>query len=697
MRSLLLIFFVLLYLFPAISQPFDPAKMNEILYGVSYYYEYMPYERLEKDVQMMKDCGINVVRIGESTWSTDEPQEGIFDFSKLDKVLDAMYKDGIKVIVGTPTYAVPQWMAKKYPDIMVTTMLEKQTYGGRQNFDITNPTYLFFAERIVRKMISHIKDHPAVIGYQVDNETKSYQTASDNVKRSFLEYLKRKFKTPENLNKQWNLAYWSHSISDWDDFNITPGWANQAYWLEWNRFQRQIATDFLQWEANIVNEYKKPEQFITQNFDLYWRNDQSSGPNPDVEHFQAAKIFDVAGIDIYHDVQDLLDGMCISFGGDYTRSFKRTNYLVLETQAESRGWSATQYPPYDGQLRQCFYSHLACGANMVSYWPWHSIHNSNEAFWKGILSHDMEPGRLYYEVKQTAAEAKDAGSHLVNLKKNNKVAILYSIDAFNALNLRPFSKKINYADIILQMYNSLYRQNVGVDFIIPESNLFSKYNIIVIPPLYIVTDDVLKQINEYVKNGGHLIMSFRSGFCDENSNIRPIMMPGLLRKACGFYYQEFSNFNTLSLKDNPFHVAPDDNKVSEWMEFLIPEKAKVLAYYDHPSWSKYAAITQNQYGKGTVTYIGTVLSGTLMEKVIYNVLEKANLLNDDQKLYFPLIIKHGTNQYGKTIHYIFNYSGDVKSFDYSYGTGTDLLNHISIKSQSTVQLKAWDVLIVEEN
>ena len=140
----------------------------------------MPYERLETDIQMMKEAGINVVRIAESTWSTHEPQNGVFDFTSVNRVLDAMHKAGIHVIVGTPTYAVPTWMVKEHPDVLAVTKNGQGKYGARQIMDITNPTYLFYAERIIRKLMENVKDHPAIIGYQIDNETKHYDTSGPN-------------------------------------------------------------------------------------------------------------------------------------------------------------------------------------------------------------------------------------------------------------------------------------------------------------------------------------------------------------------------------------------------------------------------------------------------------------------------------------------------------------------------------------
>ena len=188
-KNNLILIFLFLYILC-----FSQYKFDKVLYGVAYYYEYMPYERLDKDVQMMKDCGINVVRIAESTWGVWEPQDGVFDFSKLDRVLDAMNKAGIKVIVGTPTYAIPTWLAKEHPEVLATTPAGKNKYGARQNMDIVNPVFRMYAERIIRKLISHVKDNPAVIGYQADNETKFYNNTGDTVQSMFVRYLEEKFK-----------------------------------------------------------------------------------------------------------------------------------------------------------------------------------------------------------------------------------------------------------------------------------------------------------------------------------------------------------------------------------------------------------------------------------------------------------------------------------------------------------------------
>ncbi|ULT58936.1 beta-galactosidase [Neobacillus drentensis] len=667
--------------------------MKQLLYGVAYYDEYMPYERLEKDIVMMKDAGINVVRIAESTWSTHEPQNGVFDFTSVDRVLNAMHKAGIKVIVGTPTYAIPTWMVKEHPDVLAITQNGPGKYGARQIMDITNPTYLFYAERIIRKLIGHVKDHPAVIGYQTDNETKHYDTAGPNVQVLFVKYMKEKFKTLDTINSVFGLDYWSNRINSWEDFPSVVGTINGSLGAEFARFQRQLVTEFLSWQVSIVNEYKRQDQFVMQNFDFEWRG-YSYGIQPRVDHFEAAKPFDVTGVDIYHPSQDDLTGIEISFGGDVARSTKGTNYLVVETEAQA----FTNWVPYPGQLRLQAFSHLASGANMVAYWHWHSIHNSFETYWKGLLSHDFEPNPVYNEAKTIGRDFVRLSSHLVNLKKNNQVAILVSNESLTAIEWFKFnfSSTKNYNDIVRMMYDELYKMNIGCDFVNPSSDNFEDYEMIIVPALYTAPDSLLERLNEFVRNGGNIVYTFKSGFTDEQVKVRTTHQPGIINEACGVYYNMFVEPKNVSLKDNPFEVSPENNTVETWMELLTPTTAEVLAYYDHPHWGKYAAITENRYGKGMATYIGCIPSKAVMQKVLEQAVKKANLWGADQELAFPLIVKSGINEKGNNVHFYFNYSDLPNGIKYFHKDGVELLTDCTVSIEQTIDIEPWGVLIIEE-
>ncbi|GGG16685.1 beta-galactosidase [Paenibacillus abyssi] len=667
--------------------------MNKLLYGVAYYDEYMPYDRLEKDIQMMKEAGINVVRIAESTWSTHEPQNGVFDFTSVDRVLDAMEQAGIQVIVGTPTYAIPTWMVKQHPDVLAFTKQGQSRYGARQNMDITHPVYLFYAERIIRKLIAHVCDHPAVIGFQVDNETKHYNTEGPNVQTLFVKYMRENYKSLDVINKQFGLDYWSNRINSWEDFPSVIGTINGSLGAEFAKFQRKLVTDFLAWQVSIVKEYKRNDQFVTQNFDFEWRG-YSFGIQPDVDHFAASQAFDVTSVDIYHPSQDQLTGIEISFGGDVARSTKGSNYLVMETEAQA----FANWVPYPGQLRLQAFSHLASGANMVAYWHWHSIHNSFETYWKGLLSHDLEPNPVYEEAKTIGRDFRRLSTQLVDLKKTNRVALLASNESLTALEWfkLPGGAK-NYNDVVRLMYDELYKMNVGCDIVHPGSDNLQDYSLLIVPALYAAPDSLLERLNEFVKDGGHIVYTFKSGFTDENVKVRTVRQPGIISEACGIHYSMFVEPKNVGLSGDPLQVGEADNKIETWMELITPTTADVLAYYDHPHWGKYAAITENQYGKGKAVYIGCLPSAAIVKRVLERAVKEAGLWSEDQELSFPLIMKSGVNREGRAIRYYFNYSDQASEFRYPYSNGRELLTEAAIAKDQTVSIDRWGVLIIAES
>ena len=669
---------------------FRADRMDTVLYGVAYYPEYMPYDRLDQDVQLMQKAGITVARIGESSWGLWEPQDGKFAFAWMDRVVDKLHAAGIRIIMGTPTYSIPAWMYKEHPEIVVTRLGGQNLYYGlRQNTDLLNPTYRFYCERVIRKILEHYRSNPAIIGFQVDNETSSAGAANHDVQVGFEEYLKAKFHTIDELNKVWGLNYWGQRLNDWTELPPRDGIINPGWKLEWERYSQWLTTDFLAWQASLVNEYKRPDQFITHDF--------AGPPRPEVNELDVSRSLDIAAANPYHDTQDGFDGEVSSRVGDYMRSLKNTNYLITETNAEAIGWdSKDQYPPYDGQLRLDAYTHAASGANMVEYWHWHSIHYGQETYWKGVLGHDLEPGRTYEEVSRTAHELQRIGPEIVDLQRKNQVAILHSDDSYYGIEFMKFSDRVNYRTIEQQMYRLLYRANIGVDFVFPEGANLSNYRVILVPPLYVASDAVLRKLAEYVRGGGNLVVAFKSGFCNEYSTVRWETAPGLLREAAGIHYQEFSSLaHHLALKDDPFQ-AGDDNRVTTWAEMLILDTAKALAYYDHPFFGKYPAITENAFGKGTLTYEGTVLSDKLQSEVLRAVLHKAGLTGPDQNLPAPVRVKHGVNRKGKTLHYYLNYSSEPQRFAYEYGAGSEIFQQIAVSHGQSITLKPWDVAIIEE-
>lgn len=678
-------------------------NMKELLYGVAYYDEYMPYDRLDKDVEMMKKAGINTVRIAESTWSTCEPQPGVFDFSHVERVMDAMEEAGINVIIGTPTYAVPTWMVKAHPDVLAETVRGRGIYGARQIMDITHPVYLFYAERVIRELMKRTAHRKCVIGFQLDNETKYYGTAGKNVQEQFVKYIREKFHDDlDALNYEFGLDYWSNRINAWEDFPDVRGTINGSLGAEFEKFQRTLVDKFLGWQADIVNEYRREDQFVTHNLDFEWRG-YSYGIQPYVNHLHASQCLTIAGTDIYHPTQDDLTGVEIAFGGDLIRSLKQDNYLVIETEAQGfPGWT-----PYKGQLRLQAYSHLASGANSVMYWHWHSIHNACETHWKGILSHDFQENATYREACIIGNEFARLGKHLVNLKKKNEVAVLVSNEALTALNWFRIqeqapgadAKSIYYNDVMRWMYDTLYHMNIECDFIWPESENLDQYKAIIVPALYAAPDELLIRLKQYVENGGTLIASFKTAFANENVKVSHQVQPHILSNCFGVHYDQFTFPKNVGLTGEVIPEKPDQKgnahpAANVFMELLVSEGAEVLASYEHYNWKDYAAITRNHYGKGQAVYIGCMTDEETLKSVYKAVLPEAGV--EIPEYHYPIIVRKGLNNLGKTVCYFLNYSGMELEMPYDYKNGIELLENTAVENGTALQMPAWGVKIVEE-
>lgn len=666
-------------------------KNTELLFGTAYYPEYMPYERTETDIHMMKEAGMNVIRIAESTWSTLEPTEGIFDFSYIDRAIAAAQEEEMYVIIGTPTYAVPSWLVKKDPDMMVVTKDGQASYGHRQIFDLLNPTFRRYAYRVISRLAEHTAPLKNVIGFQIDNETKHYGNDGKEMQQLFVEHLRKKYPNIEQMNRDFYLNYWSNAVHDWKDFPDMKGCVNAGLSGEYEAFKRTMAAEYLSWQAQIIKKYKRQDQFITHNFDFEWKkfgadiaqDGYSYGVQPDISHYEASKCVSLAGTDIYHPTQDKLTGAEIAFGGDAIRSLKRNSYLVLECQAQAfKYWT-----PYPGQLRLHAYSHLASGACGVMYWNWHSIHNGYETYWRGILSHDLLPNPAYKEIQMIGKEWSQHQSSLCDLKKRNKIALLTDVRTLTALKWFPVDKDLSYNDIVRWMYDSLYEMNLECDIL--DVNGFLEedhsYDMILTPILYCAEEKLIEKLKLFVKNGGVLVSTFRSFVADEHSSVYPDSLPHGLTDCFGMTYDQFTE---------PGKTTLQGEKLLYYMELLKRIGAESLADYEHRYWGDYTAITKNTYGKGTAYYVGCYTSKSLLKEILCQAAECAQI--PLKTVRWPIIIKDAENAQGEKLHFLLHYSEEEKKITCPYTKVKDLLTGTIYTQEEKIYLKDWDTKILVE-
>ena len=512
------------------------ASQPTILYGAAYYNEYMPADlqpgRLEKDVALMKAAGITVVRMGESTWSLWEPADGHFEYAWMDRVVDAMGKAGIKVIMGTPTYSIPTWMAHAHPEILARPLGGGSVgYGMRQNMDFDNPKFRLYAERVISNLVSHYKDNPAVIGWQIDNETASYGASNHDVFAGFVDHLKQKFGTTDALNKAWFLNYWGEDVKDWADMPTRDNATSTSYKLEWTRWQQIRVTNFLAWQAALVRKFRRPDQFVTQDFGSMMRSD--------VDEPAVAAALDVVANNPYHGTQEHLDGAWQALQGDFSRSLKHTNYLVTETNAQTLGWdSAGQFPPYDGQLRLDVYTTSPAAPTWWStgigtrFMPVRkpigracSATTSNPiALTVRLLASRTNFRRLartrQYEASRTKSLFSTAWTRRTASASCRSSGREPHVDAGQSVgSLQRRCQPTAPLALRRQRRRRFRFPNV-------TAAELAQYKLLIVPCLYVADDALLHRISDYVHGGGHVLMTFKSGFTNENSAVRWELAPG---------------------------------------------------------------------------------------------------------------------------------------------------------------------------
>ena len=406
-----------------------------VLFGSAYYSEYQETDTVVADLDLMVAANFSVIRVGESVWSTWEPRNGEFDLDWLQPVLDGASERGISVILGTPTYAIPPWLQVLHPEIAAIAADGKAIgWGSRQEMDQSAPAYRWYAERIVRRILARYAKHPAVIGFQVDNEPGTNLPHNESTFQSFLHWLRERYTTIERLNDEWGLVYWSHRLGEWSELWRPRGNLMPQYQLEWRRFQSEQATDLIAWQAGIVREYARDDQFVTTCV---------SYSRAQVSDDQLVASLDITAGNPYYLMQDgLTYGIdvprqaawwhtgpwALYQWGDRAFSSAQDRFLVTETNAQSIGGPSLNQPPYPGQIKQAALALISRGAQMIEYWHWHTLHFGAETYWGGVLPHSQRPGRIYREIAQVGTSIRRIGPALDAFEPDADVLMLFSTD-----------------------------------------------------------------------------------------------------------------------------------------------------------------------------------------------------------------------------------------------------------------------------
>jgi beta-galactosidase len=681
-----------------------------LLYGVAYYPEYHLTDRLDTDLDLMREAGISVIRVGESVWSTWEPRDGEFDLEWLAPVLDGARQRGIHVILGTPTYAVPPWLQIAHPEIAAERLTgDPIPWGARQEMDFTHPVFRTHAERVIRAVVGRYADHPAVIGFQVDNEPGLVLFHNDHVFAEFVRRLQIEHGDVDTLNREWGLTYWSHRLTDWSELWRPDGNSFPQYDLAWRRFQAELTTEFIAWQAEIVREYSRPDQFVTTCLQ-YGR--------PALDDELVTRALDIVAGNPYYGMQDRLDatlelpplsewttsGVPALFRqADRMYSSKQARYLVTETNAQSIGHTDTNFPPYPGQLKQAAYAFISRGAAMIEYWHWHTLPYGAETYWGGVLPHSLVPGRVYAEVAEIGRELAAIGTALDGFEPDAEVAILWSNPSRYALQFSP-PLRMNaqpdpqsYEAIVDAFHTGTVDSGRQARFLhldqaagLGAAALADRFPVLVAAGVYITTDAELQLLRDYAAAGGHLIVGPRTGYADEEARARVTVSPPHLTDLAGVRYDEYSNLEV----DVPVLASSDDLDLGadavarRWIDGLIDDDAQVLARYDHPRFGDFPAVTTRAVGGGRVTMVGCVPAAGLACGILGWAAAPGHgqeLAGDTAR---PVTVTSGSLPDGRRAWFVFNWGWEPQAITLA-ATVADTVTGEVLPADSDVSLAAW--------
>lgn len=686
-----------------------PAPPEQVLFGVAYYPEYHQSDRLELDLDLMVEADITVIRVGESVWSTWEPREGVFELDWMQRVLDAAHQRGIKVILGTPTYAVPPWLQTAHPEVAGERRSgEPIPWGARQEVDYSHPAFRFYAERIIRQIVARYASHPAIIGFQVDNEPGLELLHNHGVFTKFVRWLKDHYGDVDTLNREWGLTYWSHRISDWSELWRPDGNSFPQYDLAWRRFQAQVTTDFIAWQAELVREYSRPDQFVTTCLQY---------PRRGVDDRTVFEALDITAGNPYYGMQDRLEA-----GTDLTRlnywttsgvaglfrqadrlySSKQARYLITETNAQAIDAAENNHPPYPGQLRQAAMAFVSRGAAMIEYWHWHTLPYGAETYWGGVLPHSLKPGRIYREVAGIGAQLAALGDAFDGFVPDADVAVLWSTPSRYALQFMPpfatdgRADDESYEQIVDAFHGGILdaggqarilhveqAEDLG-----PEA-LAAQYPVIIAAGAYVLTDAQIGTLREYARRGGHLVLGPRTAYADEEARARVEIAPAGLADAAGASYEEYSNIDAsiaiTSTEEAMYGAA------SRWIDGLQVRGAESALSYDHPRFADFAAVTENAFGEGRITMVGTVPDRAFAIWVARRVLH-TRTATPVTSVPDSVTVSSGVSSTGRRYWFLFNWGWRPVRVPLDAAL-TDAVTGERL-AETSLNLGAWDVRVV---
>ena len=580
----------------------NDEKIKKVLYGGDYNPEQWPEEIWEEDMRLFKLAGIDVVTLNVFSWAALQPDENTYNFEKLDKIMDLVEKNGLKVCMATSTAAHPAWMAKRHPDVLRTEFNGmKRKFGSRHNSCQNSPTYQKYSVLLAKKLAERYGKRDCIVAWHVSNEYGG-ECYCENCENAFRVWLKEKYQTIENLNQAWDTAFWGHTFYDWDEV-VLPNLLSehfaenrttfQGISLDYRRFNSEGMLKCFQAEYDAIKSVI-PDAKITTNLMGFYKP---------LDYQKWAKSMDFISWDNYPANEDPYSR--IAMNHDLMRGIKGGQPFALMEQTPSvTNWLAYNALKRPGVMRLWSYQAMAHGADTVMFFQMRRSIGACEKYHGAVIDHvGNENTRVFREIAAMGQELKELGDNTLGARYHAKAAVFVDWDNWWGIEYSAGpSCDLRYLDEVFNYYRALEEQNYAVDIIGTEDDL-ELYDVVIAPILYMTKGDYDEKIRSFVKNGGTFVTTFFSGYVDEHDLVITGGYPGRLRDILGIWVEESDALPTD--KCNHFIYNGNVYQAKLLCDIMHLEGAVELSEYQEDFYAQTPVITVNSYGKGKAYYVGT--------------------------------------------------------------------------------------------
>ncbi|HZJ24723.1 MAG TPA: beta-galactosidase [Anaerolineales bacterium] len=589
---------------------------NRIHIGSSYYPEHWDERYWANDIRLMKEAGLTVARMAEFAWSTMEPSAGEFNFDWLEDAIAQLATAGMVSVLGTPTAAPPAWLVQQHPDLLAVDASGRRVqFGNRCHYCVNSPEFHTATRRIVAAMAECIGKNSHVIGWQLDNEYNRV-CYCERCQKLFQQFLARKFDNLAALNEHWSTAYWSQTYSAWEQIPIPIGPHNPGLMLEFKHFVTDSYRRFQRLQVDALRPYLSPNVWITHNF-MGWFDG--------FDHYSMLEDLDMASWDWYVGTghHDYLTSGAIH---DLTRGFKRRNFWLIETQPGNVNWSPINNSMHKGEARAMAWHAVAHGADAVLYWQWRSALGGQEQLHGTLVDQSGQPRPFYEEAKQIAGDFAKSLNILTGTVPVAEVALLNSYDNRWSIHAQRHHRDFDYVAHFNHYYRVLAARNIATDVLSADMSL-DAYKLVIAPALLMLNESRVARLKAFVENGGHLVLTIRSGMKDDFNALLPLRQPGMLADIAGVEVEDYYAL----LDPVPVTGAGFSGESRIWAERLKvrdePATKIIARYGESNGWlDGQAAVTSHSYGKGYVTYVGAYLDEPAQQQLLEGIVQSAGVL-----------------------------------------------------------------------